>query len=239
MRAFIDELAEGPRVLTGAGFHHLVHVLRARAGDTVVLFDGRGSEAEARVVRLWPTELLLQVGEVRRAGRAPVAVGLLVALLKGEKMDWVVQKATELGTARIVPVAAANAVVKLDEARGASRRERWERIAREAARQCGRADVPEIAEVVPFAEALAGATGWRLLLDERERGVSLRTLVPAPPPRAVTVAVGPEGGFTPDEVAAGRAAGFAPCGLGPRVLRAETAAIAALAVVGFVVGDLG
>src|SRR5262249_24407597 len=168
----------------------------------------------------------------------PVALALLIGLLKGEKMDWVVQKATELGVARVVPVATTHGVVKLDAERAASRRERWTRIAEEAAKQCGRADLPEIAEVSAFAEAVAAARGWKLLLHEAERGQPLRAALPASAPEVVTVAVGPEGGFAPDEVAAARAAGFAVSGLGPRVLRAETAAIAALAVLGFVVGDL-
>src|SRR5262249_23384952 len=130
-------------------------------------------------------------------------------------------------------------VVKLGAERAAGRTARWAGIAEEAARQCGRADLPEIVEVSPLDGALAAAAGWRLLLDEAERTVSLRALLPAVPPPVVTVAVGPEGGFTPDEVAAARAAGFAIGGLGPRVLRAETAALAALAILGFAVGDLG
>jgi 16S rRNA (uracil1498-N3)-methyltransferase len=239
MRVLADTVLEGPRVLTGATFHHLAHVLRVRAGDALTLFDGRGREAEARVVRLWEGELLVQVGEVRQVARPPVALALLVGLLKGEKMDWVVQKATELGVARLVPIATEHGVVKLDAERAAGRRARWVRIAEEAARQCGRADLPEIAEVSRFEDAIAAAVGWRALLHEGARGVALRGLLPAVPPPDVTVAVGPEGGFAPDEVEVARAAGFHVCGLGPRVLRAETCAIAALAVIGFAVGDLG
>src|SRR5262249_30603120 len=158
-------------------------------------------------------ELLVQVGPVRQIARAPVATTLLVGLLKGEKMDWVVQKATELGVARLVPVATERSVVKLDVERAAGRHARSTRIAEEAARQCGLWDVLEIVEVPPLDGALAAAAGWRLLLDEAERTVSLRALLPAVPPPVVTVAVGPEGGFTPDEVAAARAAGFAIGGL--------------------------
>jgi len=238
VRALVDGVDEGPRVLRGPAFHHLAHVLRVRAGDVLTLFDGRGREAEARVVRLWEDELLVQVGEVRQPARPPVAVALIVALLKGEKMDWVVQKATELGVARIVPVATEHGVVKLDAERAAGRRARWSRIAEEAARQCARADVPAIAEVSPLEAALEAAEGWRVLLHEAEKA-TLRGILPATPPATVTLAVGPEGGFAPDEVTGARAAGFAIAGLGPRILRAETAAIAALAILGFAVGDIG
>jgi 16S rRNA (uracil1498-N3)-methyltransferase len=238
MRALVDAVLEGPRVLAGATFHHLAHVLRVRAGDKLTLFDGRGREAEALVVRLWDGELLVQVGAVRQGTRAPVAITLLVGLLKGDKMDWVVQKATELGVARLAPVATAHGVVKLDGERAAGRHARWIRIAAEAARQCGRSDVPEIAEVSDLAAALDAASGWRVVLHEAAKGASLRALLPAVPPPIVTVAVGPEGGFAPDEIEAARGRGFVMCGLGPRILRAETAALAALAVLGFAVGDL-
>jgi 16S rRNA (uracil1498-N3)-methyltransferase len=239
-RVLVDVVAEGPKVLRDEAHHHLARVLRARVGDMVTLFDGVGREAEARVTRLWPAEVLVQVGPVRQASRGPVAVTLLVALLKGEKMDWVVQKATELGVARVAPVASAHAVVKLEGERRAGRRDGWEKIAKEAARQCGRPDVPEITEIRDIGLALALAPpGWRVLFHEAERGTTLRQVLPAERPTEITVAVGPEGGFAPDEVAAARAAGYAVCGLGPRILRAETAALAALAVIGYALGDLG
>jgi 16S rRNA (uracil1498-N3)-methyltransferase len=129
-------------------------------------------------------------------------------------------------------------VVKLDAARGASRSERWRKIAREAARQCGRADVLEVAEVSTLEAALAAAPeGARFVFHEGARTSPLAAALPASATQ-VTAAVGPEGGFTDAEVAAARAHGFVPVGLGPRVLRAETAALAALAVLGWALGDL-
>src|SRR5262249_1525798 len=153
MRVLVEGLAEGPRVLVGPAYHHVARVLRARVGDEVTLFDGAGREAPARVTRIWPTEVLLQVGSVRSAAPAPVSVTLLLALLKGEKMDWVVQKATELGVAHIVPMTTEHAVVKLAGSRGESRKARWEKIAAEAARQSGRVDLPGIAEVTDLTAA--------------------------------------------------------------------------------------
>jgi len=237
-RVLVGHLAEGPQVLRGDAYHHLARVLRAKVGDEVTLFDGGGREAEARVTRIWPTEILLEVAPVRSSAPAPVAITLVVALLKGEKMDWVVQKATELGVARIAPAASANAVVKLDGERRAGRRARWEKIAADAARQCGRADVPEITEIRDIAAALATGPGWRVLFHEALRDASLRRLLPVDRPSEVTVAVGPEGGFAKDEVEIARRAGYVVSGLGPRILRAETAALVALALIGFALGDL-
>ena len=231
MRLRVDELAAGPVELRGEAFHYLARVLRARRGDRVVLFDGAGREAEATVDNVGEDNLMVTAGEPRAAATTGVPVTLILALLKGEKMDLVVQKATELGVARIVPVASAHAVVRLDGERRDSRRGRWRKIASEATRQCGRADIPDIAEILTPEAAFSAAPphALRLIFDERD-DPPLRQLLGSAPPVEVVAAVGPEGGFAPAEVEAARSAGFLPAGLGPRVLRAETAAIAALAM---------
>lgn len=240
-----DRLKPGRLALGGADYRYLARVLRLREGDAVTLFDGAGREARSRVARVdaAAAAIELDVGEARPAARDPhrARVTLLIALLKGEKMDVAIQKATELGVARIVPVAAARSVVRLDGARGATRVVRWRRIAREAARQCERADAPEVAEPVAFADALgAGAAdALRLVFHEGARAAPLRGALPAEPPPEIVLAVGPEGGFETREIALAREAGFVAVGLGPRVLRAETAVIAGLAVLGYAVGDLG
>jgi 16S rRNA (uracil1498-N3)-methyltransferase len=237
MRLFVARLAAGRLEVDGEGYHHLARVLRARRGDRVVLFDGAGVEADATVEDVGESTLALAVGAPRPAAVAGAPLTLLLGLLKGEKMDLVVQKATELGVARLVPLASAHAVVRLeDDARREARRARWQRIAREAARQSGRADVPEIAAVVEPRAAFAAAPPEALRLLFHERGAPpLRQLLGDRRPAAVVAAVGPEGGFAPVEVEEARAAGFLPCGLGPRILRAETAAIAALAVLAYAV----
>ena len=219
-------------------------MLRLARGDEVILFDGEGHEARARVESVDGIIgfLVLEVDAAQAlAARATSAarVTLLCALLKGEKMELVVQKACELGAARLVPVQAARSVVKLDEVRGAARVERWRKIAREAARQCGRADVLEIAEVSSLDAALAAAPeGARFVFHEGARTSPLAAALPLVPVAHVTAAVGPEGGFDAHEVESARVHGFAPVGLGPRVLRAETAALAVLAVLGWTLGDL-
>jgi 16S rRNA (uracil1498-N3)-methyltransferase len=233
---------QGERVtLAGEEHRRVCRVLRLQAGDRVTLFDGQGGECEA--VLQPPTGRSVEAVIVaRRAVAAPAgpSLTLLVGLTKGERMELVVQKATELGVARLWPVVTARAVPRLEAERAAGRRTRWLTIAREAARQCGRADTPVIDEITPFAVALAAfpASALRLLFWEEAASVPLRACLPATAPAQVVLAVGPEGGFAPDEVAAAEAAGFRVAGLGPRTLRAETAAIVALALVGYALAGL-
>src|SRR5262249_6592309 len=166
-RLWVPRLAEGALRVTGDDRHYLAHVLRAAVGEEVVLFDGRGGEARARIDAGAGDAIALAVGEVRRSPPPRLELTLLVALLKGEKMDLVVQKATELGAARIVPLRAERSVVRLDAARGGGRLARWQRIAREAARQSGRADAPAIAPPESPGTAFAAAAGVRVLFHER------------------------------------------------------------------------
>jgi 16S rRNA (uracil1498-N3)-methyltransferase len=257
-RLFVERLQAGEISVAGADWRYLTVVRRARVGDLVTLFDGKGNEAPAAIVAIDAARAVLRAEEPRPAVTgAPLPITLVMALLKGEKMDLVAQKCTELGVARIVPAAAARSVVRLDHERAVGRVARWRKIAREAARQCGRADAPEILSPLPFAEALtaasvpggAGVSGgpggtWHALLHEGERAVPLRSAFPAPgasaPPLvSAAIAVGPEGGFTPDEVDIARAGGWHIVGFGPRVLRAETAALAAVTVLAHALGDLG
>ncbi len=221
--------------LTDEARHYLRDVLRLAPGDEVELFDGRGAAWPARI---GPGFEALALGPRREAGAGGPPIHLLLALAKGEKVDLVVQKATELGAARLVPFAAERSVVRLEPAKGAERAERWRRIAEEAARQCGRADVPEVSPPVTLAAALAAVPpGFRLLVLHGEGGTPLAALPLLGAPGLAAV-VGPEGGLTPEELAACQAAGAARATLGPRTLRAETAAIAAVAVLQAVAGDL-
>ena len=223
--------------MTGADHHYLARVLRLRAGDSVVLFDGAGAECDARLERVGERSSALRI-EARRkapAARGP-AITLLMGLLKGDKMDLVVQKATELGAARLVPVVTSRSVAKTD-----ARRPRWLKIAREAARQSGRADLPELGPVTDLHEALAGAPkdALRLMFWEEARDRPLRGALPSAPPPAVVLAIGPEGGFSAEEVAVARTHGFVLVGLGARTLRAETAALAAVVLLSHALGELG
>jgi len=221
--------------LTPEARHYLRDVLRLAPGDEVELFDGRGAAWSARI---GPGFEALALADRREAAAGGPAIHLLFALAKGEKVDLVVQKATELGVARLAPFAAERSVVRLEPEKGAERAERWRRIAEEAARQCGRSDVPEVAAPASLAAALAALpTGVRLLVLHGEGGAPLPSL-PLEGAAGVAAVVGPEGGLTAAELDACRAAGAARASLGPRTLRAETAAIAIVALLQSLVGDL-
>jgi 16S rRNA (uracil1498-N3)-methyltransferase len=232
----------GTRVtIEGEPHRHVARVLRARAGDKLTLFDGHGGEADAEVLAIERDQTTLSLG-ARRQVAAPAGprVVLLQSLARGEKMDWIVQKTTELGVREIVPVAAERSTVRLSAAEAAARRTRWEKIAREAARQCGRADVPTIAPAVAFAEAVdapRAAGDLRLALWEGSQGRPMRAAL-TESPAMVTLLIGPEGGLGEPEVARAERAGFQIVGLGPRILRVETAAITAVALVQSATGGL-
>jgi 16S rRNA (uracil1498-N3)-methyltransferase len=221
-------------VLEGEPHHYLAKVLRLRRGDAIAVFDGLGHEIESRILDLDARTTTLLLGE-RRTAAPPcsVRITLFQAVPRGERMDMLVQKTTELGVTRIVPVVVARSVVRP----AINRLGRWQTIAREAARQCGRADVPDILAPVALRQALEGEAASlrdnvRLLLDENE-SPERRPLRHALSGTDKTVAllVGPEGGLAPEENELARAHGFVPVGVGPRVLRVETAAIVAVALV--------
>lgn len=235
-----DRLGEPKVIVTGPDHRYLARVLRAKPGQEVTLFDGAGGEVLARVGRIGPAETELLLGARRspeRSGAASptVPIVLLAAVPRGGRMDLLVQKTSELGVSRLVPVLTARSVARPEP----DRRARWEKIAREAARQCGRADVPEVEVPVELGAAFAAAElpDLRIAFFERESDRALRSVLAEPRPTALLV--GPEGGFTDGEMEAARAAGFVPVGLGPRILRAETAAIVAVALVQHAYGELG
>lgn len=209
--------------------HYLGHVLRLKRGDRLVAFNGRGRERHATVRTLSrrSTELTLE-GDLGALPESSLAITLVQALPKAEAMDLIVQKATELGACAIVPVTAEFSVVKLDAERSARRLEHWRRIARSACEQSGRHAPPRIEAPEPLAAWLEQSHGGgvRLVLEPRGR---LRLAEIAPAPAEVTFVIGPEGGLSPGDLERIAAAGLAPVTLGPRVLRVETAAIAACA----------
>jgi 16S rRNA (uracil1498-N3)-methyltransferase len=245
-RLFVEpaKLAEEIVVLHDEDHRYLTRVLRLDVGEAVTLFDGKSVEATARIIRIGPRALEVKIEE-----RRPVAaidrphVTVIQGLAKGDKLDFVVQKATELGAARIIPVTTTRAIARLDAntIRTMSRRARWQKIAREASRQSGRLDVPEVEGVTPLVTAMNASPkdALKLMLWEGARQTTLRTALPDKPPQQIVIAIGPEGGFTVEEVEAARHAGFTPVGLGPRILRTETAALVVLSILGYALGDLG
>ncbi|WP_428268780.1 RsmE family RNA methyltransferase [Haliangium sp.] len=227
-----ERLVAGALAVRGADHHYLFRVRRLRPGARLTLFDGAGHEADAVVRAVGADEAELAV-DLPRQVPIPAGCRLIVmpALIKGERMDFCVQKLVELGVAEIAPVRTARTVVKLSGERAARRRQRFLDIARDAARQSRRADVPAIHDIADLDVALArvAEVPLRLVAWTHERGRLLGEVLAAPIPAAACVLIGPEGGLAPDEIERAVDAGFVPVGLGPRVLRAETAAVAVAA----------
>jgi len=235
LRVPVDELGEGDRALASHTAAYVARVHRLAEGDAFVAFDPeRAIEGDARIVSIGAggRAVRVHIAAVRPAEvRAPRPVTLVQALGKGDKMDAIVRDATELGATRIVPVIAERSVVRPEDA--AARAQRWRRIAVEAARQCGRGDVPRIEEPVGLAAALAGVmdegtAAWGACLVPHAAaslGDALRALDPHAP---VTIVVGPEGGLSAVEIDACEAVGLRAVGLGPLVLRTETVCAAVL-----------
>lgn len=224
---------------------HLRDVLRLERGAEVFVFDGVGHEYRCVVAERARGSVRLEVLEQVEAARpeSPLRLELAVALLKGEKFDTVVQKATELGVSSIVPLIAKQADVRLrDERDGARRVARWQRIALEAAKQSGRALIPTIHAPRLYAslvEAASQSETWRVMFTEREgRALSLMLEQAPASVTAATALVGPEGGWTDEEIARAIGAGWNLVTLGGRILRAETAAITVAALLQYLFGDL-
>jgi 16S rRNA (uracil1498-N3)-methyltransferase len=231
MRIFVEpaELVTGELVVRGDEHHYLARVRRAQPGDPVELVDGAGRRAAATIVRVAGGETTLRAGPSERLSRQPPFVRALVPLIKGDRMDACLEKLVEVGVDAIVVWPAARSVARLDDARRDARIARYQAIARAAARQSGRAEVPEIASAEGLAAALAGLPdGKRLVLDPAS-DMALEIEHHAGIAADITVISGPEGGLAPDEL--DRLTSFTPLGLGPRVLRAETAPVIAVALI--------
>ena len=224
---------------------HLREVLRARVGDEVFVFDGEGREFQCVVTEARRNSAQLAVkAEVAPAKpESPLNLTLAVALLKGEKFDLVVQKTTELGVKRLIPISTTRADVRLRDPSDANKRvSRWQRIAIEASKQCGRARVPEVLSAQNLSSVLRNALASRaevLFFSEKE-GVSLSDAIGKSDEKSEVVAIiGAEGGWTDEEIEDARNAGCEIVTLGGRVLRAETAAIVVAALLQHHLGDLG
>lgn len=229
-RRWIADRVEGNRAfLTGKNAEHLARVLRARVGQEFDIATGDQVRL-GRVASISNEAVEFELGNAvatTREGR----VSLVLAVFKFDRMEWAIEKATELGVASIQPVIARRTEMHLATA-AARRVERWRRIAREAAQQSRRADIPNIADPVRLKDALSLEADMKIVLSENERGLMLKDALEqlTTGDRRVATAIGPEGGWTEDELHEFAAAGWTPASLGPTILRAETAAIAALAI---------
>lgn len=236
MRLYVADALQPHTELTlppGATRH--AQVRRVQPGDTVTLFDGHGADWPATVLAVTRSAVQVLTGKPQPVDRElPVAVTLALAMPANDRMDTLVEKAAELGVARLQPLLSERSVLRLTGERAARKREHWQAIAEAACEQCGRARVPQVAPVLALADwwptiGPASAVEARLLLSLAPDALPLAARIEATSTASVITLSGPEGGLTEAECRSARAAGFVDTGLGPRVLRADTAPLAVLA----------
>jgi 16S rRNA (uracil1498-N3)-methyltransferase len=226
---------DGMIYVGGEEAHHIANVMRLKAGDSVLTFDGTGSEYSGVIRSVGKRELVIDITATRRsaAPRRP-AVTLIQAVPKKEKIEYIIEKATELGVDSIVPVLTARTIPEWSREKSDSRVARWARIATEAAKQCGRTDVPDVRAVSEFSEVVSdkGMKGLRLIAALHEGAVTLKKALGPRREGRISVAIGPEGDFTPAEIKMALDSGFMLVNLGPRVLKSDTAGLFVLSVIG-------
>jgi 16S rRNA (uracil1498-N3)-methyltransferase len=251
-RVYVDApVAAGKRVVVeGSAANHIARVLRLRSGDSLTVFDGSGGEFGARIEEFRKEAVVVAVEEHRPLDReSPLPLTLVQGISRGERMDWIIQKATELGASRIVPVFTKRSVVRLDEKQAERKLQHWRAITVAACEQCGRNRIPDLAAPVDFFDMLAGDSSGRPDSAGHTDSAGSTRLLLSPTGdlriddlqdvgKGITVLIGPEGGLEEVEQEAAIAAGFKAVRLGPRVLRTETAAIAALTIIQRYFGDL-
>lgn len=226
--------------LRGDEARHCREVMRRGPGDRVVVFDGTGTEAEAEILSADKDSVKLKSLLVNRTAPPPARLTLGQAIPKGKNMDLIIQKATELGVSRIVPLLSERTVVQLAGEDLGKKRDKWQRVAVEACKQCGQNWIPEVAEPQSVEKFVDGeGDGFRVVAAIDDSARSLKAILAEwmenreNPPNAATVLIGPEGDFTPAEISRAVGAGFAPLTLGPIILRSETAAIHALSILAY------
>lgn len=217
--------------------HHLRVVLRLARGDRVVCFDGQGSEYRGTIRRLSSRQVMVVIDQPHRLVSAGPSIWLIPSLIKGERFDWMVQKATELGVARLSPMVTERTIVRIHEEQRPHKHRRWCRIAEEAAKQCGQTTLPVIDTPQAFATLLPSLDDVPLVLIPTLAVAAKplhEVLKTTPQPDEVAVLIGPEGDFTREEVRQAKTHGAQPVSLGLLTLRAETAAIALLAILRYI-----
>lgn len=240
-RFFVEaqELAGKTLLLTGENFQH-AKVLRLKAGEKLLVCDGQGREALCSVLEVGSSEICLEIQELRDSTtEASVRVSIYMAFPKADKLEHVIQKATELGAYEIVAFPSARCVSRPDDKSLKKKLERWQKIAASAAEQSGRGRIPQVVILGSFKEALerGGAADKALLFYENEHAVTLRMALENGSFTTASLLTGPEGGLEEAEVEQARAAGFEVCTLGSRILRCETAPLCALSAVMYAAGE--
>lgn len=232
-----DQINNNQAHISGTDYKHIVKVLRLKAGDEITLFDTDSIEYRGNIKEITKRDITVDIESIEQVNtESPIEITLLQGLPKADKMDYIIEKATELGVTRIVPV-----ITERSQIRERDRKKRWDRIALEATKQCGRIKPTIIENTLEFEEAikLYGENELAVILNvsyEISAKDYIKNSLQAP--QNIVLFVGPEGGFTDNEVLLGNKMGFISLGLGPRVFRTETASIAVLSVLQFHYGDL-
>ena len=227
-------LSESACSLEGDEAKHCAQVLRKHVGDQIIIFDGAGNEATAKITAISTKQVDLKILERRETPAPAVSITLIQAIPKGANMEWIIEKAVELGVNDIYPVVTERTVVRLDLRDCARKQEKWQRVALEACKQCGQSWLPKVHAPSRFPTMLGTlpAHELKIIAALQPDAKSLRDVLQyaIQNPKSAVVAIGPEGDFTPDEYVAARAHGLVPVTLGPLVLRVETAAFFSLSV---------
>ncbi len=233
----IESLQSDQIVIAGEPYHHLRNVLRIKPGAVVLLLDGFGQCCEVQLEQLQPKQVTTRVLRRWREKDVTLPITLLQALPKGDKFDLILQKGTELGVSCFQPIETDHAIPHLTTARLTKRVQRWHRIVSEASRQSRRSFLPEVKPLQKLATALDEASNDLKLVLWEAGSVALADVLPKEPPTGVRLLIGPEGGFSAAEITSITAAGFQAVHLGPRILRTETAGLAATPILQYLYGD--
>lgn len=240
-RLFIDESLAPEIVIKGQDAVHLLYAMRARPGQIVTVSDKNGQTAKT-VIKLCESDkvILALLEKLSHTQESPIKTVLFQCLPKADKMEYIVQKTVELGVSKIVPVTSHNCVVKYDAAKKEKKKEKWQKISDEAAKQCAREIIPEVCSITDFTEAVKQAAQYTACVCyENEKTLPLKKYLCTQDSPAYAILIGPEGGFTETEIDQCSAAGIKSISLGRRILRTETAAVTSLSILQYEKGDLG
>ena len=242
-RFFIDTPLSDHMVIRNDDARHIASVLRLAAGATVLVSGQDGKSGKAEIIAASPESIELRLLEfLEDTTEPPIAIWLVQSLSKGEKMDFIIQKAVELGVYGLIPVATAHSVVRYDAAKQVDKVARWQKIAREAAKQCGRNYIPQVYPVTTLNQVLANnefASANKIMLYEGQAAQGIKQALTECNSQSYVLFIGPEGGFSTAEVALCQEHGSRIVTMGPRIMRTETAALAAVTAVMYECGDLG
>jgi len=222
-------------LISGQEAHHILDVMRLKDGDSITAFDGQGLLYQGRIIDTSHKQVKLQIESILKDKRKLKAkIALVQALPKKHKMDYIIEKATELGVDSIIPVETTRTIIKLDAQKKLRRHERWQRIAKEASKQCARLTIPEIKEICSWPDALASLSNFNLkllfCLTKETRPIK-KVLAGCKKAKNIALCIGPEGDFTQKEIKAGYQAGCVGASLGTNVLKVDTAALSALSMI--------